>query len=414
MTLFPKSRIATHLLGAAVLLLGVVTYVTARNWETFALMYDNATAMNEGGAVAEDLRRPEDLLGYIAAHPDQASLATYEVGARAEGLFFRARVRRPVVNTSHLLLLAEYARRVEAGHVTPSRPVPLDTLATYALPGAGQDQHEEARARWRREGFVEEGRVALRHVVDAVAGFGDPAAADWLMATLGRSRVATMPRRWGLADSDPPMPNSGLYLSWSHHAQTTSVAARLEAYRDQSRTAYADRVYRLARTLRRDSSFRRAERKRLRRRGTALSLRDQRALARATYPAGTAADYADFLGRLLRDSSSAAARFVTRQIETVVENDSTRTAIASIGTHTGAMPGLISFVGYVRFAGDRPPRVATLFLEGLPMGVFYHLVQTGLDKGFQLRLLSDPAFFRRVRERLAGSAAAADEPVLQK
>jgi hypothetical protein len=42
------------------------------------------------------------------------------------------------------------------------------------------------------------------------------------------------------------------------------------------------------------------------------------------------------------------------------------------------------------------------------MGVFYHLLQTGLDKGFQLRLFSDDDFLRQVRQRLApGTTAAA-------
>jgi hypothetical protein len=48
-----------------------------------------------------------------------------------------------------------------------------------------------------------------------------------------------------------------------------------------------------------------------------------------------------------------------------------------------------------------------LLLEDLPMGVFYHLLQTGLDKGFQLRLFSDDAFLKQVRQRLAPGATAA-------
>ena len=40
-------------------------------------------------------------------------------------------------------------------------------------------------------------------------------------------------------------------------------------------------------------------------------------------------------------------------------------------------------------------------MDGLPLGVFYHLLQTGLDRGFLLQLLGDDVFFEQVRERLA-------------
>lgn len=409
---FGRHRFTKHLLLAAGLLLGVVAYVVGSNWDTFAVMYDNLTAMREGGQVAEEMRYPEDLLEYVAAHPEKASLATYAVGARDRGVFFQADVRRPVSSATHLLLLAEYARQVEADQLDSNRRVALDSLAVYALPGGGRGAHEQALARWREEDYVrDDSTVALRRVVDAITQFGDDAAADWFMTLLGRTRVEALPRQWGLSGSDPPMPSSGLYLSWSNHTQTTSVPARLQSYRALSRTAYADRVYRLVDTLRHSPSFRQIERERLDQRGTSLGIRDQRALARATYPSGRAADYADFLARSLQGTLDppAAARFITSRIETPVESDSMQTSIAAVGTRAGAMPGIISFVGYVRYAKDRPPRVASLFLEGLPIGVFYHLVQTGLDKGFQLRLLSDPAFFRRVRERLSGSAAAAVE-----
>jgi hypothetical protein len=401
--------VARHLLIAGGLLLGVLAYGVAQNWDTFALMYDNLAAMNEGGQVAREMERPEDLLGYIANHPGRASLVAYDVGGAEEGMFFRADVRRPVVNTPHLLLLAAYAHGREADRLSPDQPVPLDSLDVYALPGAGQDRHERARKYWRTQGHLQpDSTVALRHVVDAIARFGDDASADWFLSVLGRDRVRTLPERWGLSDSGPPLPSSGLSLSWSHHRQDEPVSSRRERYRAMPRAAFADHVYRLTRTLRRDSRFRRNERERASRRGSGLSIRDQRALARATYPRGTAADYANFLARVVSGElgTSSVSQLVRRRIETPVESDSMRASIEALGTQAGAAPGILSFAGYVRYASDRPPRVVSLFLEDLPIGLFYHLVQTGLDKGFHLRLLSDPDFFQRVRARLSESEVA--------
>jgi len=370
-------------------------------------MYANVTAMNEGRQVAEEMRRPDDLLGYLSNHPEQASLVAYEVGARGNGLFYQSDVRRPVVNTSHLLLLAEYARRVEAGQLDPDRRVSLDSLGVYALPGAGLGNHEEALAHWQAEDQLSpDSTVALRHAIGALPQFGDPAVADWFMATLGRPEVQSLPERWGLGSSDPPLPGSGVYLSWTEPSPS-AAADPTRRYRSMSRAAYTEHAYRRARRLRRDSAFRARTRHRLRRRGSGLSVPDQRRLVRMTYPKGTAADYADLLARGLsgRLGSDSVSSFVRRHLESSVETDSLDAPIAALGTDVGAMPGVISFVGYVRYADDRPPRVAALFLEDLPIGLFYHVLQTSLDKGFQLRLLTDPTFFRNVRTRLSARGA---------
>lgn len=395
---------ATHLIVAAGLLLAVLGYAVGSNWGTFVLMYDNMTAMNEGGQMAQEMKHPKDVLEYVATHPEDASLVAYTVGSRDQGIFFQDDVQRPVVSATHLLLLAEYSWRVEQNKLDPDRRVDLDSLRVYSLPGSGQENHEQVLARWREENHVrDDSTVALRYVINAIARFGDTAAADWFMMTLGRTRVEELPAKWGLSNSEQPLPESGLYLDWSSHAQTAPVSTKLRSYRAMSRKSRADSVYRLVGALRRDASFRQDKRERLSQRGTSLSIRDQRALAEASYPTGTAADYADFLGHILQDTlrSPRVSRFVKDRIETPVSGDSLQTSIAAVGTQVGALPGIITFLSYVRYADNRPPRVVCLFLEELPLGVFYHLVQTGLDKGFQLQLLSNPDFFRQARERLS-------------
>ena len=64
------------------------------------------------------------------------------------------------------------------------------------------------------------------------------------------------------------------------------------------------------------------------------------------------------------------------------------------------MPGVISFAGLAHYADGRPPRVVVLSMEEIPLAVFYHLLQSGLDQGLALRLLGDHAFFEATRTRL--------------
>jgi hypothetical protein len=399
---------ATHLLIIGGLLGAVVVYGIVQNLDTVSLMVDNLAIMNEQAAQADALRAPADLVDYLAAHPDRASLVAYDAGARAEGLFYGADTPRPLTGVPRLLLLAEYARQVEAGRLDPTARVPLDAVAPYALPGSSRRPHRRARARLVDQGHVgPDSTTALRHLARSAFRLDDPAAADWLLRRLGRPALRRAPDRLGIPDIDPPLPTSGVHLLWHHHDQTASPAARVDTLAALAAPARARRAYRLMDRLRRDSAFRHTEHTRRARRGSGLSLRQQRALARHTAPRGTAADYATLLRRVATGSllSPDVSARMQAALERPTDADSVGLSLRAVASTGGATPGLLSLAGYARREGDAPPRVVVLVLERLPMAVFYHLLQTSLDKGLFLRLLGDDAFFDRVRDTLESKAA---------
>jgi hypothetical protein len=184
--------------------------------------------------------------------------------------------------------------------------------------------------------------------------------------------------------------------------QATPPQARIDSLAGLSRGALAARAYGQMRRLRGDSSFRRTERQRLSEQGSMLSLREQRTLARLTAPRGTASAYADLLARIAQGSlvNATVADSLQQYLERSFVRDSVALSLQTVGSVGGATPGLISLAGYAERTGDAPPRVAVLLLERLPMAVFYHLLQTGLDKGFHLQLLGDDDFFKQVHQRL--------------
>jgi hypothetical protein len=378
-------------------------YGLVQNWDTFSLMVDNLTVMNEKAEQAEALRYPHDVLDYLAAHPDKASLVAFDVGASKDGIFYRADTARALTEVPQLLLMAEYIRQMNAGRISPNRSVLLDSIDVYALPGSGRKKHRRVRRQLIETGRVgPDSTVALRTVARSAFREDDPAAADWLMVHLGPSALRQAPARFDLHDSEPPLPNSGVQLLWTNHTQTTSAQTRIDSLSSLAPSALASRAHAQMERLRRDSSFRRAERQRLSQHGSDLSLREQRTLARHTAPRGTAADYADLLARIAQDSlvNATIADSMQHFLERSFARDSVALSIRTVGSIGGATPGLISLAGYAERAGDAPPRVVVLLLERLPMAVFYHLLQTGLDKGFHLQLLGDDAFFEQVRRRL--------------
>ncbi|MEF8940782.1 MAG: serine hydrolase, partial [Salinivenus sp.] len=184
----------THLLIIGALLGAVIGYGIVQNLDTVSLMVDNLTIMNEQAAQADALRSTTALVEYLAAHPDRASLVAYDVGARDEGIFYGAGEPRPLTGVPRLLLLGEYARRVETGRLTPSTRVSLDSVGLYALPGSSRRPHRRARSQLVAQGRVgPDSTTALRHLVRSAFRRDDPAAADWLLRRLGRPALRQTP-----------------------------------------------------------------------------------------------------------------------------------------------------------------------------------------------------------------------------
>lgn len=394
------------------LLLAALGIGIVKNWDAFALMMTNMRVMGEGASAAEEIRYPEDLVDYLVAHPEQVSLVAYDVGAEAEGIFYQADAPRPLTTVPRLMLLATYTQRMEAGQLDPDRRVALDTLAVYALPGGQQQRHERARTRWIEAGHVaSDSTVALRHVVRGAIQYNDAAAADWLMQQIGLEALHRTPAALGMTQSEPPLPSSGQQLVWSQAGQVDAAADRVDSLSALPFAEHAAHVFSQMTRLRRDTTFRRAEWDRIGQRGSGLSLQQQRTLAQHTAPVGTAVEYARLLERVVTDSLAppgTAAR-MQEHLERAFVSDSIALTVEAVGSEGGATPGLISFAGYAHRADGAPPRIVVLFMEQVPMAVFYHLMQTGLDKGFQLQLMGDDAFFRQVRARLEASGAAASE-----
>ena len=381
-------------------LLGLALVVAYR--DTFSLMLTNAQAMGEGAEVARALRSPEDVLSFIAAHPERVSLVAFDRRDEAEGIFYGPDAMRPVTGLPRLLALAEYRRQVEAGALDPQTSVPLDALEAYFLPGTDPSAHGRMMAALRGQSDRE--HTTLAQIAEAMMRWNAGAATDLLLERLGRPALAALPGRLGLPTLAPPLPSSGLYLSWNNHTQTSAPEDRLAAIEHTPPDVYAADVHRLTATHQSDSAFRRRERERLTTSGTDLSLPQQRALAQHTFPHGTARTYATLLDRLLAgslltpDVGQAMRPYLERALP-----DSMGTSLEVIGSEAGSFPGLLSFAGYA-VRDDLPEgRVAVLLVEDLPISVFYHLLQTGLDRGFLLQLLGDDAFFERTRRRLSAA-----------
>lgn len=351
----PASRggCGRHLLILGALVALAVGAFVARDPGGVARVLDNQRALGEGADAAAALDSPDALLAWIAAHPERASLVVLGADGRVL-LDVGGDVERPAAGLGALWAAAEWAVQTAGGRADTSAVAP-GALAARRLPGmVGQADS------------VALGPRAL--VRRAVAG--DRAAESVLVGRLGAEAVAARARRYG---AEPPVPFEGLLLAWQRGDTTGAEAPAL------------------ARRLAQDGAFRAEAVRQLREDGLRLTLPEQRRAAAVSLPRASAAGAARLLADALADSLGGPEASALL-LDVLAAPDAVLGPGVRFGSKGGGLPGHLAFAAWAQTPDGPDGRAAVLVLDGLPLAVFYHLVQTGLDGALVVRLLADDAF----------------------
>ena len=338
----------------------------------------------------------EGVLDYLTAYPGEFSLVAYWTDAPERGVYHNPDAPRPLASTMKVLVLAEYARQIEAGALDPAERVPLDSVGVYHVPLTDGGAHRQALAGLGRAAG---GTVALDDVAWMMIRYSSNAATDYLIARLGRDAVLRSPERAGVLNSDAPLPISGLF--GGANARGVPVTP--------------DQAFARAGRFRSSPGYRRGQRLSQAFTPVRLSYVEQRRNSHAL-PAGTAQDYADlmaraFQGTLVSDSVSAHVRDV---LGWPMRFGWSQDRFETYGLKSGSVAGVLTRAMYARPrtdargpAGGREPGsgvVVALFVEGLPRHVWETWYAGMPFADFTTRMMTDPAFFERVRSEIAAVA----------
>ncbi|MEM8601533.1 MAG: hypothetical protein AAGF99_16585, partial [Bacteroidota bacterium] len=385
-----------------------VTFVVTR-LDSFKAKLSDMAAVTEGRDAAANLTSPDSLLAYMLRHPEQASLVVFDTDAPESGLFVEADTERPVAGLPATLLAASYARDVADGQLDPEEVVPYADIEVFALPAIEGDRHRDTLARMGLADtlIAQEGgerpqevvsvrtRMPLERVVEAAVRYGDRPSTDYLTLLFDRRAVANLA---GGYDVDPPVPTSGLYLGWTPTHRGATAQQRLDGFLSLTRVQQADTAFAVAERLRDDQPYSARERERLRFESLGMTVEQQREAARASFPRGTARDYAAMLaeiaaGTFVSDTVAAAMHEVLGNpvalFEAVVPD-------AEVRGKAGGFTGLYSIGAYAR-RPDGTARVAVLLMQDLPTAVFIEAGRQALDQGLIAILLGSDAFFDQAR-----------------
>ena len=300
-------------------------------------------------------------------------------------------VSRPLASTIKILVLAGYAQAVDQDRWSPDERVPLADVEAFFLPDTDGGAHDRAVEIYRERGWLDaSGSVALRQVVWAMMTVSDNAATDYLLDRLGRERAELLAARFDAADSDAPLPISGVYLAW--------------AGADQG--SLSDSAWELAGRLRDDPEFRAVWQDSPVM--NQVGLRKQARLSATRSPTGTARDYAGLMERVQRGDliSGTVSAAMREYLEWPMANRPIAREFAAYGTKGGSLPGVLTEATYAVPRNHASGAVAALFLNELPLAVWLTLQDSYLHQDFLRRLLADAEFFETVRQRLDAPAAA--------
>ena len=388
---------------------------------------------NDGTELADRLVSPEALLDYVETHSAQLAIASWEWGREGEGLYLNAERPQPLAAAAQLLLLAAYAEQLASGEQRAEERVALATLQPYALPD-GDDAHQAALNEARALGSLLPARggddagelspaatLPLSAVVRALVRHADPAAADFLLARLGRARITELAQRHGFGPEAVPLPQAGLPQSWlipagagaAPHVRSTSTAwlraepaaELLARYHALGPQGYADAAWKQLAQLRDDPAFSQRLRAQHSADGDALSLRERAQLAAALPPRASARACARLLGRAAASQLPGSESLLAQLDGLWPEHGSAaHPLLAQVGRLSGAVPGVITSLTYAR-GRDGGTRLLALFMRDLPLAVWLRLSSSFVLQQFELQLLSDEQFLAFARQRLTRDTA---------
>lgn len=349
------------------------------------------------GSWVARLKTHDDVLAYLVAHREDFSLAAYRLDAPEAAILHQPDVVQALASTCKIMVLHGYAKAVADGRLAPDERVALADVEAYYLAGSDGDAHPQAVAALRTRGAIDDaGRIALDDVVGAMMAFSDNAATDYTIERVGRPAMEAVPAALGLEAGEAPFPLIG------------GIAAWLAFGLDGGRAALADRAYATAAALRREP----AARQRLKVAWAAVQA-DPRyteaymARQAEISPTGTARGYARVMAEVVRPTAmpAAVAKVMRRHLEWQLADPKVAEGFLALGYKGGSLPGVLTSGWFAQLKAQPAPAVSSLFFRRLPMPVWEHLSQTGLQQQFELVLMCNPGFFAKARQVLADPAA---------
>ncbi len=407
----PRRSCLLTILAMLAVTAGIAAVLALFQWRNLPTWYRNMRAMAAVPEYASGLNTPASVLDYLKVESARSAMAAYTAGTTdADAVLLNADESRPLGATINLLLLAVYAEEVAAGRIDPQEQLPIRDWERFYLPDFDDGAHRAALfdllIAGDFAGFAQDPAelVTIEQIVQAMVQHEDLAAADWLLERLGPQAVADFIADAGLEQQDPPLPFSGMYLSWHSHQQPQQRDEHILELAELSSEEYAAEVARLTAAYQEDPAWRAAE-LRWRGNGVAKAMPYYALAFEQLAPRGKAADYARILAGVARGEfrSPEVSAIMREYLDWPMQTDLNQQTFADFGTISSALPGLQTAASfYVPQEGDYvgEPRIVVLFLNQLSLPAYVSFSESLVQPAFMREYALDAEFAAGVAREL--------------
>ena len=174
----------------------------------------------------------------VHAQPEDFGAACMTVDGSFGAVMYNETEAFPLASVSKLLILLEFARRVDQGTLALSEMIPIESLNRYNIPGTNGGAHEQFMAQYPAEiTAISLWAIAAKGMVQ----YSSNAAADYMLARLQPVDWDDLFQILGLTSTGYPMPFGVIAMLMDNHetGQTTLAdagslsVAQAQTYLDQ-------------------------------------------------------------------------------------------------------------------------------------------------------------------------------------
>lgn len=380
-------------LGFFSLLLGIIfLLVVYPNRDAFLVVFNNGDALAEGAdwamkaksvrGIAEFMQENPEYLSYMSstlpgdpAHPDTAS---YQADTpRVLGMLSSALL-------THML----FRQHQDSLDAWLEQQVWLEQVNDFQLPNIYQTAHENALARMEQDQVLLEGTKAKN--ADLLASMlisNDLAIHDYFLSTLADSTQSQLFESLGVQQTDPVLPQAGLYLMIHPTFREMSVDQVYDWAQKTSSTERWNWVRQVYYPLKNDQAAWFAAKELTQDKGKDLKFDQERDLSNYL-PKTTASDLHQWLTTTYNSPLAADQKFITFIQET--NRNTYRKRIFS--TYAGVFDNRIGMQNGLDWGAhleDDQARIQVIFMDQLPIGFWFHLSSDLILQDVQQRMIWD-------------------------
>jgi hypothetical protein len=377
----------------------VFGFVLGWNWKSFSVFLDNREALMEGNEWVPKSNSLRGLSEFMGENPQFSSIASIVVDQPDSSIFFEEHTPRTLGTTANFFILTAYAIKIEKGIYTGNEQIDWEEVSRYQLADVETSIHRESFRTAQQRGWIDNNTITLNQSLRLLAEYNDLALADYLWWNLDAGIWEELPGLLGLEQTDMPLPFSGLYLAISPGIQEISYDEIEKRWKEADTAEWRNYVKTLSYEFHNDSEKREYVQRYISRHRLGNTFMEERD-GLNLFPKTTAFEMASLLKRIWnndvvnKQTSEAIKEYLRWPMESqqgIEQNFSDYGAIYD--NRLGLMNG-VNF-GTSAYTGDTT--VQAFFLDGLPIGFWFHASGGHMHQDFMQRVIYDPAMIEQMK-----------------